>query len=1092
MFNTKQSSYLLLMMLFILPGAFNACQNDPTPQQKAHAILEKTGVKGGLIVCLGCTDGKLVTALHANERYLVQGLSAHPENVNQARQYLHEQGIYGRVTVELLTNGRLPYIENLADLVVIRGSQDVSTDEVMRVLSPGGVVCRLQKGNYHITTKPRPEDTDDWTHFLHGADNNPVSRDARIGPPRQMQWLSDPMWCRNHHTLASISSVVSTGGRIFYIADQSPAASIEIPSHWSLIARDAYNGKKLWEKRLPSWANHLRRFRSGPVQLPRLLVAHDNRVYAPLGEDNILKSMNAATGEILQSYQQTKGVEELIVNRGVIYAVTGKPVPEQMVSREKWLKKNHEDIKTYPNQKTIKAFQSETGKQLWKWSDSSNSRYIPLTLAATGDHMFFRTERKIFCLDQHTGRINWSSSGRPAEKPRDQPLRIPGWSVASLLVEDGVALSAYRGALTALEQQTGNILWRCPCEHGFHSPPDIMAINGEVWIGGHWPGSVRGRYGDIPFSQARDLQTGKLLKSNSIVPKLWTAGHHHRCYRNKATTRYIMTGKRGIEFIDVDSSHHSRNNWVRGVCQYGIMPANGLIYAPPHACGCYMESKLYGFWALAPGSRKQKHANPGNQDQLERGAAYGKTKEKSKQQADEGTRSWPSYRHDFLRSGSAHGTVPVDLTVQWKKKIGVNLTQPVIADGRVFVSSQSTHQIKALKSANGKDIWCFTADGPVDSPPTIYQNLVIFGSTGGSVYCLRANDGKLVWRFSSGFNNRQTVVRDHLESVWPVHGSVLVQEGIVYFAAGRSSYLDGGIWIYGLDPETGKVLHKKQVQSKHPDYKTSLSRKNAGIYDPSRIDTTVSLEDQNAVDWKTLLDPDHSDAFSMSGAINDVLVGDGQSVYMKQLRFDKRLDRQSERGSHLFSTSRLLDGSEVHRTHWVLGTGEFSRLEVAYPWIANQREGRDGIHLASPYGLMLTFNKDSVWGIWRRYQKPGYLLWADKKHDTREKGLHDFRKIQDDAGHHAWSEVIAMHPRSMVKSRDHIFLGGTQDVRHTDNPYKAYKGEDIGILWVMDAANGKKRAGFKLDAPPVWDGMAVAEHKLFVALKNGTLQCLGK
>ena len=59
-----------------------------------------------------------------------------------------------------------------------------------------------------------------------------------------------------------------------------------------------------------------------------------------------------------------------------------------------------------------------------------------------------------------------------------------------------------------------------------------------------------------------------------------------------------MCGHRGIEFLDLAGDNHSRNNWGRGACQYGIMPCNGLVYAPSHACGCYMEAKLYGFWIV--------------------------------------------------------------------------------------------------------------------------------------------------------------------------------------------------------------------------------------------------------------------------------------------------------------------------------------------------------------------------------------------------------------------------------------------------------------------------------------------------------------
>ena len=68
------------------------------------------------------------------------------------------------------------------------------------------------------------------------------------------------------------------------------------------------------------------------------------------------------------------------------------------------------------------------------------------------------------------------------------------------------------------------------------------------------------------------------------------------------------------------ADNHSRNNWIRGVCQYGILPCNGLLYAPPHERCCYMEAKLYGFWALAPTRRVNVLPDEGR---LEKGPAYG-------------------------------------------------------------------------------------------------------------------------------------------------------------------------------------------------------------------------------------------------------------------------------------------------------------------------------------------------------------------------------------------------------------------------------------------------------------------------------------
>jgi hypothetical protein len=48
-------------------------------EQEAKAILETSGVQGGLIVHVGCGGGGLTAALRANDRFLVHGLDASPK-----------------------------------------------------------------------------------------------------------------------------------------------------------------------------------------------------------------------------------------------------------------------------------------------------------------------------------------------------------------------------------------------------------------------------------------------------------------------------------------------------------------------------------------------------------------------------------------------------------------------------------------------------------------------------------------------------------------------------------------------------------------------------------------------------------------------------------------------------------------------------------------------------------------------------------------------------------------------------------------------------------------------------------------------------
>ena len=67
---------------------------------------------------------------------------------------------------------------------------------------------------------------------------------------------------------------------------------------------------------------------------------------------------------------------------------------------------------------------------------------------------------------------------------------------------------------------------------------------------------------------------------------------HQRCYPSRATPKYIIPSRAGIEFVDLKKEHWTIHNFTRGGCIYGIIPANGLIYTPANACACYIEAKL--------------------------------------------------------------------------------------------------------------------------------------------------------------------------------------------------------------------------------------------------------------------------------------------------------------------------------------------------------------------------------------------------------------------------------------------------------------------------------------------------------------------
>ena len=57
---------------------------------------------------------------------------------------------------------------------------------------------------------------------------------------------------------------------------------------------------------------------------------------------------------------------------------------------------------------------------------------------------------------------------------------------------------------------------------------------------------------------------------------------------------------------------------------------------------------------------------------------------------------------------------------------------------------------------------------------------------------------------------------------------------------------------------------------------------------------------------------------------------------------------------------------------------------------------------------------------------------------------------------------------------------------------KCFVIDDKGVLTVVSPADGKRLGRVKLPSSPVWDGLAVANGRLYVAAADGSVICLGK
>ncbi|MBN2290890.1 MAG: PQQ-binding-like beta-propeller repeat protein, partial [Pirellulales bacterium] len=1002
-------------------------------EKSARHIIETSGVEGGLVVHVGAGNGRLTTALRADDRFLVHGLDHDAGKVAKAREYIRSKDAYPAVSVDVWQGNRLPYIDNLVNLLVVEDSLNLPRAELLRVLAPRGKCFIHKKGGWTSFSKPWPKAIDEWTHYLHDSDNNAVAEDLVVGPPRHYQWLAGPKWARSHDHLSTTSALVSSGGRIFYIIDEGPTAVVAIDAEWSLVARDAFSGVFLWKRPVSPWEGHLRGFRSGPSELARRLVAVGDRVYVTLGYGKPVVALNAATGKTVATYKQTANTLELIVNDGKLFAVVGDRLPDNTDgaakpsgSFQKWLHwPIYEDT---PPLKHLVALQAGTGRVLWTKDDADTRKMMPTTLAAVDKRVFFHTGKDILSLSADKGEEIWRAS-LPVN------LRRPSWSAPTLVVNNGIVLCADRdvnavhpganpdvrrgqwivssqggiapeGKIHAFDALSGKPIWNAPCKEAYNSPVDVLIADGLVWSGK----LVRSREPGI--TQGLDLKTGHVARKRPVDQEFFKiVMGHHRCYRNKATEKFLVLGRDGTEFIDVATGKGYGNAFVRGACQYGVMPCNGFLYAPPHSCACHIETKLDSFVALAPARPKSQSTTLKTKNKtkgLEKGPAFdwlqtAKPKSPTKE-------CWPTYRHDAARSGKAGTQLAARLNPAWTTELDGPATQPVVVGDRLFVATPDTHAVHALDTDSGKLLWSLTTGAAVDSPPTFHRGTVIFGSADGWIYCLRASDGKLAWRYRAAPQERRCVAYEQVESLWPLHGSVLLLDNVVYAVAGRCSYLDGGMRLVKIDARSGKLL---------------------------------------------------SDRFITAGALPDVLSSDGTNIFMRHRRLDKQWNDLKDNVPHLYSAAGFLDGSWWHRTYWQFG----SYMRSAYGgWpITGSRV---------PAGRILVTDGDRIFGFGRfnQFDKVGghvglgtmkYLLYAlplrpdkfDAKARRRGAPGNDVPSL--------WTEKIPILARSMTLCGETLFVAGPPNliVPSPDNIEDKYHVASVEALRRQrEALAGKKGA----------------------------------
>ena len=1005
----------------------------------------------GLVVVLDPDDvSQLVT--RPESHCLVDVLFRDADAVQAARTAIVQSGRYGRTTIREYDGQHLPYVDNLVNLVVASGECQVADEEITRVLAPGGVAVflnRKSKIENRKWRKPVPAEMDDWTHYLYDASNNAVSKDSLVGPPRRIQWVGSPKRARHHDHIASVSALACAAGRIFFINDAGSSRSIHLPAKWSLVARDAFNGNVLWTKDIPKWVNPLWPLKSGPAATPRRLVASGDDLFVTLGIDAPVSLLDAKTGEQVRMFPETRFARELVVTEGTLFCVTAagaadydaympshqRSPEEQKVVDDGWGSRNE--------MRQVVAIDPASGEVLWQ----TQSPVTPLSLAANGGRVFFYDGSRIHALGLDSGKELWVS-----EPLEPVAVRSPSYGPNLVAMPDVVLFAGGNRRMTAFAATSGKILWKA--QHppsGYRSPEDLFVIGRRVMAAGirNIRPSSSGKF------TVHDLLTGE---RQTVFPAD-TLGHfpHHRCYRSKATEKYILTSRTGIEFVDTATGKWHNQFWTRGGCLVGVIPANGFVYTPPHHCACFSAAKLEGFYALGPGPVPTFDAD--DSKRLQTGPAYERLRDLRVDTAEED--AWPMHRHDGARSGFLPVPVSPRLRDGWTAVVGGRLTSPVIAGGKAVVASIDAHTLHAFDAPSGREAWSFVAGGRVDSAPTLFQGRVLFGCADGWVYCLDASSGELAWRFRAAPAVLLHGAYEQLESVWPVHGSILIENNQIHAVAGRSRFTDGGLRLLRLDPFTGKKVTEITYDERDHQTREDLHR---------QFDRRFQSPEERAK-WIRM-------TFQDVGT-TDILTAEDSQVSMRNfaLDFDPAATPPSARpkGTKLRAPFGLLDPAWSHRVAWSRWPGPASRLLV---FDTGERVFGFGFNIR--YQVLNTFDHYLYGKLLNGREVT--TLWPDQK--------------------------IPFFVTAMALADNMLFLAGPPDIKIIDQPEiytraaqpefqeklayqnRVLSGDEGAILWVVDKRDGNRLAEYRLEHLPIFDGMAAAKQSVFLSTVDGRLVCM--
>jgi outer membrane protein assembly factor BamB len=655
------------------------------------------------------------------------------------------------------------------------------------------------------STKPVPEGVDTWSHLYHGPDNNPRSQDHTARAPYLTQFLADPLFC----PMPEVS--VAGGGRVYRAFGHIAHKANQNPMLNTLICVNAYNGTILWTRAL-----------SAGFMIHRCtMIATDDVLY--LADDQSCKRIDGATGRVLDEIVVPDGMGDgrvwkwMALVDGVLYALVGAEEihvdsqPSQVRGLGHWpwgMWQGHDyaDPRTsFGYGRTFVAFDVATREVLWSHDETEylDSRGVCMS---EGRIFYYAPDRFLGCLGVD-GQVDWKSDNADllaaiGSHGKAQHY-VTGYATTSYIKSNRdyiLFAGPQRNQLVVARAADGQLLWA-------REPGNLQLVleqDGFYAAGPQQPGAP-----GVPENGAKlAYEDGRVL---ARLPM------RRACTRATGTDDSIFyRASGGTVRLDKATNQARHIAPMRPPCQDGVIVSDGNLYWGPWMCGCQLS--LYGHIALT--SAGDFEFCPPVDEQRLTTFSDGSAIQPLEVQAND----WPAYQADNSRSATTQLDLDSPYAADWEFALSQAAfpTAPIAAGDRVFFGDRNGF-VYALNAADGQQVWRAATGGAIFFPPALHEGRLFVGSADGRVYAFEAVTGRRLWTFRAAPAERWIPVYGRLTSTWPVAGGVVVDNGVVYAAAGIAHY--DGTHVFALDAETGAVKwsnDRSGTTSEQADHGVSL------------------------------------------------------------------------------------------------------------------------------------------------------------------------------------------------------------------------------------------------------------------------------